>query len=189
MSQYKKLNLGCGDKLMKEYINVDKFETFNPDLIHDLEIFPYPFEDETINEIQMIHVLEHIGQQPDVFINIMKELYRICVNEAEIHIRVPHPRHDDYLSDPTHVRPITTLTLALFDLEENKRWQASGAANSRMAMIHSVNFKIMKIDVKIDKKYQKQFNSGEISIGDIEEYASKYNNVIKETYYLLKVIK
>jgi len=47
----------------------------------------------------------------------------------------------------------------------------------------------MKIDVKIDKKYQKQFNSGEISIGDIEEYASKYNNVIKETYYLLKVIK
>ena len=43
MSQYKKLNLGCKDKLMKEYINIDKFETFDPDLKHDLEIFPYPF--------------------------------------------------------------------------------------------------------------------------------------------------
>ena len=81
------------------------------------------------------------------------------------------------------------MALALFDLEENKRWQASGAANSRMAMIHNVNFKIMKVDVKIDKKYQNQFNSGELNISDIEDYASKYNNVIKETYYLLKVIK
>ena len=189
MSYSKKLNLGCGDKLMQGYINIDKYETFKPDLVHDLEIFPYPFEDETVNEIQMIHVLEHLGQNPDVFINIMKELYRICINDAEIHIRVPHPRHDDYLSDPTHVRPITTLALALFDLEENKRWQASGAANSRMAMIHNVNFKIMKVDVKIDKKYQNQFNSGDLNISDIEDYASKYNNVIKETYYLLKVIK
>ena len=60
---------------MEGYINIDKYETFNPDLVHDLEIFPYPFEDETINEIQMIHILEHLGQNPDVFINIMKELY------------------------------------------------------------------------------------------------------------------
>ena len=36
----------------------------------------------------------------------------------------------------------------------------------------------MKVDVKIDKKYQNQFNSG-VNISDIEDYASKYNNVIK----------
>ena len=47
---------------MQGYINIDKYETFNPDLAHDLEIFPYPFEDETVNEIQMINVLEHLGQ-------------------------------------------------------------------------------------------------------------------------------
>ena len=47
----------------------------------------------------------------------------------------------------------------------------------------------MKADIKIDKKYQKPFNSGQLNISDIENYASKYNNVIKETYYLLKVIK
>ena len=41
----------------------------------------------------------------------MKELYRISCDQANIHISVPHPRHDDFLADPTHVRPITTLGL------------------------------------------------------------------------------
>ena len=189
MLKSKKLNLGCGDKILDGYINIDKFDTFKPDIVHDLENFPYPFSTGTIEEIQMIHILEHLGQEPDIFINIMKEIYRICANGAEIHIKVPHPRHDDYLSDPTHVRPITNLTLALFDLDENKKWQLSGAANTRMAMIHNVNFKIIRADVKIDKKYQELFQNNKLSVSDIEDYASKYNNVIKETYYLLKVIK
>jgi hypothetical protein len=37
----------------------------------------------------------------------MKELYRISKNNCEILIKVPHPYHYAYLSDPTHVRPIT----------------------------------------------------------------------------------
>ena len=72
------LNLGAGSKKIDNYLNVDKFNTFNPDVIHDLEKFPYPFEENSVDNIILSHVLEHIGQNPDTFNLIMKELYRIC---------------------------------------------------------------------------------------------------------------
>jgi len=185
----KKLNLGSGDKRIPGFLNVDKFNTFNPDIVHDLEVFPYPFSDNEVEEIKLIHVLEHIGQTPDTFIHIMKELYRICCNQADIHISVPHPRHDDFLADPTHVRPITTLGLSLFDLELNKKWQQSGFANTPLAMIHNVNFKIIKNKIILDQKYIDLFKAKKISINEINEISEKYNNVIKQTNYILRVIK
>ena len=118
-----KLNLGCGNKIMEGYVNVDKFNLYDIDIKHDLERFPYPFESETVEEIILSHVLEHIGQDPDVFIKILKELYRICKNQALINIAVPHPRHEAFISDPTHVRPITVLGLSLFDKDLNKKWE------------------------------------------------------------------
>ena len=127
--------------ILKGFLNVDKFDIFKPDILHDLEQFPYPFEDNTVNEIKMFHVLEHLGQVPQIFNNIITELYRICKNQAKIDIRVPHPRHDNYLSDPTHVRPITQMTLSLYDKELNKHWENTGAANTQLAIINNVNFK------------------------------------------------
>ena len=38
--EMKKLNLGSGDKRMSGFLNLDKFDTFKPDIVHDLEIFP-----------------------------------------------------------------------------------------------------------------------------------------------------
>jgi len=55
--------------------------------------------------------MEHVGQTPDMFNSIIRKLYRICKNQAIMDITVPHPRHDDFLADPTHVRPITVLEL------------------------------------------------------------------------------
>ena len=76
------LNLGSGSKRIKEYINVDKYETFKPDIVHDLEQIPYPFKNDSVDNIILSHILEHIGQKPDIYNSIMKELYRICKNNA-----------------------------------------------------------------------------------------------------------
>ena len=62
-----KLNLGSGSKILKGYVNVDKFQYYNPDVVHDLEKFPYPFENNSVDEILLSHVLEHIGQNPEIF--------------------------------------------------------------------------------------------------------------------------
>ena len=184
-----KLNLGCGNKLLKGYINLDKFNYYKCDITHDLEKFPYPFKNDSVNEILLSHVLEHIGQQPDTFINIIKELYRICANNALIIINVPHPRHEDFLSDPTHVRPITVLGLSLFDQKLNRDWQKAGAANSPLGLIHNVNFNIEKYEYVLDENVVSKRNIGQLKDQELEKMMLYNNNVIKEININLRVIK
>ena len=184
-----KLNLGSGSKILKGYVNVDKFQYYNPDVVHDLEKFRYPFKDNSVDEILLSHVLEHIGQNPDVFNNIIKELYRICKNNSIIDIRVPHPRHDDFISDPTHVRPVTILGLQLYDKELNEKWEKGGFANSPLALIHNVNFKVLNVVYVVDDKYKKLLNEKKITEAEVNEFMHKYNNVIKEIQIEWSVIK
>ena len=76
---------------------------------------PYPFKNDSVNEIFLSNVQKHIVQQLDTFINIIKELYRICTNNTLIIINMLHLRHEDFLTDPTLVWPIIVLGLSLFD--------------------------------------------------------------------------
>ena len=73
MSEMLKLNLGCGFNQLQTYINVDKFPGCNPDQVIDLEKTPWPWPDNSASEICMNHVLEHLGQNPEVFLSIVKE--------------------------------------------------------------------------------------------------------------------
>jgi len=76
-----KLNLGCGEVKHDGYINVDKYDIFEPDVVQDLEKFPWAFEDNSVDEIIMHHVLEHLGQTTEEYMNILAELHRIYVNQ------------------------------------------------------------------------------------------------------------
>ena len=184
-----KLNLGCGSKLLTGYTNIDKFDFYKPDLLHDLEKFPYPFQDNSVDEIILSHVLEHLGQAPETFNNIIKELYRVCKNETIINISVPHPRHDEFISDPTHVRPITVLGLSLYNKKLNKKWEEQKASNTPLGFILDVNFEIISLQYVVDQKYQNLLKEKKISEKEIEDHAQKFNNVIKEINIKWKVIK
>jgi ubiquinone/menaquinone biosynthesis C-methylase UbiE len=184
-----KLNLGCGNKILDGYLNVDKFDYYNVDKVHDLEKFPYPFDNDSVDEILLSHVLEHIGQDPNIFNEILKEFYRVCKNQAVIDIAVPHPRHDDFISDPTHVRPITLLGLSLYDKALNEEWAKSGAANTPLGLIHKVNFKIESVNYTIEDEFMKKHQSGEIDKIKLDYYMKHYNNVIKQTNIKWRVIK
>ncbi len=184
-----KLNLGSGSKRVEGFINLDKYDTFKPDIVHDLEKFPYPFENNSVTHILLSHVLEHLGQNPEVFNLIIKELYRICVNKALIDIRVPHPRHDDFISDPTHVRPITLMTLSLYDKDQNLKWEKAGAANTPLAIIHNVNFVIKKAEQVLDRKYISLLEKNAIKKEELSDLAYKYNNVVKEIKIIWEVVK
>ena len=82
-------------KRIPAYINVDKFG--NPDIKHDLESFPWPWKTNSVSEILLIHVLEHLGKDIETYFGIFKEMYRICNNGAKIMIIVPHFRHNFFL--------------------------------------------------------------------------------------------
>jgi len=182
-----KLNLGCGKNPKPGYVNVDKYD--NPDVLHDLETFPWPWKDNSVNEIQLIHVLEHLGERKEAFLNIIKELYRICVASATIHIVVPHPRHDDFINDPTHVRIITPKILDLFSKSKNRESIKRGDADSPLALYLDVDFEIIKVDYTLVPYWIEKLANKEIAEAELYNAIARYNNVIGEIRMVLKVLK
>jgi SAM-dependent methyltransferase len=85
-----KLNLGCGDKILKNYINVDVAEMRagnKPDIIcdlHDLGIF----KDNSVDEILAVHVIEHFWQWEVV--DILKEWTRILKPGGKMILECPN---------------------------------------------------------------------------------------------------
>lgn len=178
-----KLNLGCGHKILDGWVNVDKYDTFSPDVIWDLETFPWPFEDNSVEEILLSHVMEHLGSTSNIFLKIMQELYRICKNKAEIDIIVPHPWHDIFMGDPTHIRPIMPYMFELFDLDKNIEWKEKGWNNSTLALDLDVNFKLLGSVYIPDQLYK------ELPIDEFNILLRQRNNVCIEIKMGLGVIK
>ena len=56
----KRIHLGCGKHPKPMYTNVDKYPLDGVDVVHDLEVIPWPFDDETHDEIVGIDIIEHL---------------------------------------------------------------------------------------------------------------------------------
>lgn len=182
-----RLNLGCGQNMLDGFVNVDKHG--EPDIRHDLEVFPWPWATSSVRAVRLNHVLEHLGRDPDVFIGIMRELYRVCAPEAAVQINVPHPRHDHFIGDPTHVRIVTPEVLSLFSKKNCAHWAKIRAANTPLALYHDVDFEIEERRIILDKPWSDMFDKGLISALKLDEALRKYNNVAKEIRMTLRVVK
>lgn len=82
-----KLNLGCGTDKRQGYVNIDIRREVNPDLIWDLERLPYPFEDNSVEEILAKDVLEHISFRRVEA--VLREWHRILKPNGQIYIQAP----------------------------------------------------------------------------------------------------
>jgi hypothetical protein len=183
-----KLNLGAGQNPVDGFVSVDKHG--RPDVKHDLEIFPWPWPTSTIDEVMMYHSLEHMGRDPDIFCGIMKELYRVCCNGAIVHIAVPHPRHDNFIDDPTHVRIITPELLGCFSKEINAKAKAAGSPNSPLAVYYDVDFEIVDATFVLAEPYLTMYKNGSSEFRNrVPEMMKTLNNVVQKYRIDLRVIK
>ncbi|MFA4971876.1 MAG: methyltransferase domain-containing protein [bacterium] len=105
-----KLNLGCGPAKMPDAVNVDVSPRSVADVIHDLNRFPWPFCDDTFDEIHASGVLEHLAYLPPV----MQEIWRIARPGAKVHIWVPYATHTPHLGNPYHRLNFTEWTFDFF---------------------------------------------------------------------------
>jgi SAM-dependent methyltransferase len=82
----RRINFGCGQFPMPGWVNVDVDPRSQADVFHDLERLPYPFENDSADEIVASHVLEHLHQP----FAAMAEFARILRPGGQLTVRVPH---------------------------------------------------------------------------------------------------
>ena len=184
-----RINLGCGFDKREGYLNVDKDPSCEPDQIVDLDVLPWPWEDNAADEVLLKHVLEHLGADSRTYLDIIKELWRIAKPSTTVTVIVPHPRHDHFVNDPTHVRAITPGGLELFSQTRNREWIEKGMGNSPLGLQLGIDFEIASINMVPDDPWRGQFKRGKLTSARLAEAARKYNNVIVETTIVLRAIK
>ena len=150
------LNLGCGNKKIDGFVNVDNDPSVDPDVLVDLNSGILPFDSNSVDMIVAAHVLEHIG---DGFIDLMKEIYRVCKHHSEIKIIVPHSRSDSFIIDPTHVRHFLPQTFQLFDQDFNRYTIENNFSNSTFGLYLGVDFKITHLDLSINSLVKSHFET------------------------------
>jgi len=128
------LLIGCGTERGKrvkfgdipedwtELVTLDMDANLEPDVVWDLEDFPYPFEDNLFDEIHAYEVLEHTGQQGDFrfFFKQFTEFWRILKPGGYFCATVPMWDSPWAWSDPGHKRIISANTLVFLSQDEYK---------------------------------------------------------------------
>lgn len=143
--EHTKLNIGCGYKKLNDHWNVDNQPGCNPDQVLDLEVTPWPYEDDFFEKIHADNIMEHLGQDPKVFMNIIKEMYRVSKNGAEWYICVPHHRCDLFWDDPTHVRALSAKTFKLFDQSYNFKCIKDEVADSTLGLYNNLDLEVYDV--------------------------------------------
>lgn len=183
-----KLNLGSGYAKLADYCNVDIDPKTNPDICIDLEKQIWPFADNSVSHVMVHHILEHCGD-PGYF-HFIKELYRVCQDGALISVIVPHHRHDVFLNDPTHRRPITVEGLRLFGKKFNQLCIDTGDGSSKLGFYFDVDFEIVKFQYIFDPHYTELLDEvTEETQQKIQTMLRQFNNMIIETHVMLMAIK
>ena len=110
----KVLDVGCGNNKTKEAIGIDISPNTQADIIHNLNKFPYPFNNNEFDKIICNDILEHL----DNVITVMEELYRIAKPNAIIKIRVPHFSDNNAYGDLTHKHFFNTQSFDYFTMDK-----------------------------------------------------------------------
>lgn len=102
-----RLVLGSGPHWPKaegdHFVDIRPFE--NVDTVHDLNVTPWPFDDNSADHISAMHVVEHLKD----LVSFMNECHRILKPGGYLYLETPHVGRDLELefAGPTHIRCYT----------------------------------------------------------------------------------
>jgi len=125
-----KLDVGCGFAKQPGYVGMDVFPAEGVDVFHNFDEFPYPFADDTFDEIKCYNSLEHV----DDFISTVIEFHRILKNGGLLRVLCPHYSGPDAYRDPTHKTFFAYTTFDMFTegLSYGSRYSGTFRVKKRM---------------------------------------------------------
>ncbi len=174
-----KVNLGCGNKKLAGFINVDSNPLVHPDLVFKLGTERFPWEDDSVEQLAASHILEHLSGEEFIF--VMKEIYRVLKPGGSFCFSIPHPRHDVFLNDPTHKLPVTPTMLSLFSMEFLR---LHNFAHTPFAKYHEVDFTLLQMEAILDDRVDAKLPREEI-----DRMERTQNNVIVEYHGIMAAMK
>jgi len=101
------LDVGCGSAKTPGAVGLDISPDTEADIVHDLDAFPYPIEDDSFDQILLQDVIEHVSEP----IRVFEELHRIARPGARIQLRTPHFSSVLAYGDPTHRHYFSTIAI------------------------------------------------------------------------------
>lgn len=110
-----RLDIGCGaGKHGETWVGIDFQALPGVDIVHDLTVFPWPLESDSVLTAVASHVVEHIPPANLGFVKFMDEVWRVMKMGGEFAIVTPHGYSPGYLQDPTHCNPCNENTWLYF---------------------------------------------------------------------------
>jgi predicted SAM-dependent methyltransferase len=109
------LDIACGQNKREGFVGIDIANVEGVDIVHDLNVYPWPIEDNSVDEVWCSHYIEHV---PDLF-KFIDEIYRIMKIGAKATFISPYYSSVRAWQDPTHVRAISEWTYYYF----NQQWR------------------------------------------------------------------
>jgi SAM-dependent methyltransferase len=108
---WKILEVGSGpNRLFPRSTVLDVRDAGRPDVLHDLNVVPYPLPDSSFDLIVCVHVLEHV----DRLVEAIGELHRLLKPGGRLFVEVPYFTSAHFFSDPTHRHAFTTRSFDYF---------------------------------------------------------------------------
>ena len=187
--EQKKLNMGCGFKKLNDHWNVDVESKCNPNQVLDFEVTPWPYDDNFFERITADNILEHLGQNPKIFTDIIKEMYRVSQNGAEWFISIPHIRCDLFWDDYTHVRALTAKTFRMFDQAVNLDSINRKLSDSTFGLYHDVDLEIKDVNYNLVNYWKQQLADGMIGSKELDLKLNTISNVCESIDIFIKVHK
>jgi len=121
------LDLGAGrDRSAPGAVTVDRSAGTKPDILHDLDHYPWPIETASFDTIVCKEVIEHLV---DV-VRAMEEMHRIGRPGARVLITTPHFSCANSFTDPTHRRHLGWFSFDYFTAEN--QWDFYTTARFRL---------------------------------------------------------
>jgi hypothetical protein len=105
------LDLGSGPRPRYGHEGVDKVAHEGVTHVVDLDVFPWPWADDSVQGANSNQLVEHIVD----LVGFMGELWRVMKDGAEVTIQHPYQFNVRAWQDPTHVRCLNEISWFYFD--------------------------------------------------------------------------
>lgn len=141
------LDMGCGSNKRPGSVGLDISADTDADIVHDLDTFPYPIEDDSFDRVIMQDVIEHVAEP----MRVVAEVHRILRPGGRLALRTPHFSSALAYGDPTHRHYYSTTAIRYFAQPGFTHYSAARFAIDDITLDMWLPFRVCRLDRLVNR--------------------------------------